>query len=146
MKHGYACGALLSKQFARYPYSRNLSPSVRTSLHSTSTKAIIVACLASFPSLFKKSERASHQRIHEGNCQSYSRSNMRRALFSGTKKSKASREDSENISMDNVGQERSDTMKGADMDFSPPWHEHSKSSTDTMEPIIPVDKAHIRHE
>ncbi len=134
----------MSKQFVCHPGFRIFSPFIRTSLQSISTKAIVVACLASFPSLFKKSERAERQRIFEGNGQSHSYMDMCRKLFSGGKKSKTSQEDNDNISMENVDQQHSHIMKEGDMGFSAPWHDYSKSSSG--ERILPLDKAHVRYE
>ena len=116
---------------------------VCASLQFALKTAIIVACLASFPSLFKKSKHAKHQRLPEGNPEGGSDATSGRALFF-SRKSKASKESKSNIVLNRIGLQQASNIMDGSRFLSTPWNRHQKPSFDSSEHILPLNEVHIR--
>ena len=146
MRLGCICGAPLSKrsvsQLLTCLCDTETSRMFRGSLHTPLRTAIMVACLASFPSLFKKSERNNHQRLQERSPAVRSDTTSRKAFFF-SRRSKESKESTSNIIMNKMGPHRVPTEDPRSKGCSTPWNGHQKPSFDSSEHILPYDEAHI---
>ncbi|KAF6221275.1 hypothetical protein HO133_002130 [Letharia lupina] len=108
----------------------------------SSIEQAVFACLASFPSLFEKSERAKHQRLPDGNAEGHSDATSR-YIFFFSRKSKASQESPSDIVMNKTGQQQASTMTHGSNGSSALWNQHQKPSFHSSEHIPPMNKAHI---
>ena len=98
----------------------------------------MVACIAAFPSLFKKSERGQHERLSGSESRSlWSSISSRFVLF--RKKHEASK----GIDMDNLGETKVGNVIDMPMNSAMLRQQDPKASSESKELIIPVERVHI---